>query len=178
MSLHIRQQKCITFLSTSNFIIFCCIISVICFRCVPLQQQISESEDSEIEGFVGPLVVDEEEFSHATSSMVYDRLSVDDELLPSNNNITYESTFAGKPVYIRNCKCLSDPKIIKNKLVVTHSYGGGESNRESTKLLWNGKYYQNPKGEYIVDLELFSDKVDIQRALLTEKKCLMLRLCK
>ena len=139
---------------------------------MPLQQQISENEDEELEGFVGPLIIDEEKFNHIVSLNVYDRLNVDDQLLPSNNNITYESTFEGKLVYIRNCKCLNDIKVIQNKLVVTHSYGGGESNRESTKLLWNGMHYQNSKGEYIVDLMLFSDKVDIRRALLREKKIL------
>lgn len=108
---------------------------VTCLGCVPLHQQISESEASEIEGFVGPLILDEEEFYRIASSKVYDRITVDDQFLPSNNNITYEGTFGGKMVYIRNCKCLMDAKIIQNKLVVMHSYGGGESNRETTKLL-------------------------------------------
>ncbi len=67
---------------------------------------------------------------------------------------------------------IRNPKIIQNKLLLVHSYGGGESNRESTKLLWNGKYYQNSSGEYIVDVVLFSDVMDIRRALLTEKKIL------
>ena|SRR5687767_18253 len=111
--------------------------------------------------------------AHRIASLnIYDRLAVDDQFLPSNNNITYEATFDGKPVYIRNCKCLRDVKIIQNKLVVTHSYGGGESNRESTKLLWSGGYYQNSKGEYIVDLILFSDKADLRRAGFHEKKIL------
>jgi hypothetical protein len=145
---------------------------VFCWGCVPVQQQISETENSEIEGFVGPLIIDDAEFHRIASFSVYDRLTVDDEFLPSNNNITYEGTFGGEMVYIRNCKCMKDIKIIQNKLVVVHSYGGGASNRESTKLLWNGKHYQNSKGEYIVDLILFSDKVDIRRALITEKKIL------
>ena len=64
------------------------------------------------------------------------------------------------------------PKCTQNKLVVRHFYGGGESNRESTGLLWNGEYYKNSKGEYIVDLVLFSDKFDIRRAGIQEKKVL------
>ncbi len=49
---------------------------LICFGCVPLQQQISESEDAQIEGFVGPLIIDEEKFVHIASLNVYDRLNV------------------------------------------------------------------------------------------------------
>ena len=162
----------VVMITSNKCFAFFCLLVVICFGCVPLQQQIAESENAEIEGFVGPLTIDEERFNHIASLNVYDRLNVDEQLLPSNNNIAYESTFDGKPVYFRNCKCLSDIKIIQNKLVVTHSYGGGESNRESTKLLWNGRHYQNSKGEYIVDLVLFSDKVDVRRALLRDKKVL------
>jgi hypothetical protein len=97
-------------------------------------------------------------------------MTIDDELLPSNKNATYEGTFHGKVVYIRNCRCLEDPEIVQNKLVVRNVYGGGESNLESTVLLRNGKYYQNSKGEYIVDVILFSDKVDIRRALIIYTK--------
>jgi hypothetical protein len=155
---------------TSNHLKFICFLLLNCVGCVPLQQQISEREDSEIEGFVGPLVIDEEKFNHVASRSVYDRLNVDDQLLPSNNRVTYESTFGGKQVYIHNCKCMSDIKVIKNMLVLTHSYGGGESHRESTTLLWNGRHYQNSKGEYIADVMLYSDVVDIHRAMITEKQ--------
>jgi hypothetical protein len=151
---------------------FICFLFLTCFGCIPLQQQISESQAAELEGFVGPLIVDEEKFHRITSSSIYDRMNVDMQFLPSNNNITYESTFGGELVYIRNCKCLENIKIIQSKLIVTHSYGGGESNRESTKLIWNGVPYKNSKGEYIVDVILFSDKVDIRRAMLREKKIL------
>jgi hypothetical protein len=105
---------------------------------VPIQQQISERESEEIEGFVSPLIIDEEKVKHIAS-------------------------IKGR---------LSDVKIIQNKLIVTHSYGGGESDRENTKLLWSGRHYQNSKGEYMVDLILFSDKIDNRRALLQERKIL------
>jgi hypothetical protein len=143
---------------------------------VPIQQQLTESnaeyEDDETKGFVGPVVIDEKKFYEIASGDVYDRLKVDDQLLPSNNKVTYESTFDGKWVYILNCKCLTNVKIIKDKLVVVHSYGGGESDREITTLLWNGKHYRNSKGEYIVDVRLYSDKCDRRRAMLHEKKVL------
>jgi hypothetical protein len=149
---------------------------LICFGCVPLQQQISDAEDAELEGFVGPLIIDEDKFQDIASLSVYDRKNVDEQLLPSNSNITYESTFDGKVVYIRNCKCLSDIKVIQNKLIVTHSHGGDASNREATKLLWTGRHYQNLKGEFIVDVMVFSDKIDvlsdkvgIRRDLIREK---------
>lgn len=145
---------------------------IYCLGCVPLHQQLSDNEDSEIEGYIGPLTTDEEKFDSVASFMVYDKMNVDDQFLPSNNNATYESTFGGDMVYIRNCKCLRGVKIVKDKLIVTHSYGGGESNRESTVLLWNGWYYQNSKGEDVVDVVLFSDRIDMRRALLTEKKIL------
>ena len=54
-------------------------------------QHISESEELRIEGYIGPLVIDEEEFFRIASSQVYDRMTVYDQFLPSNNNITYES---------------------------------------------------------------------------------------
>jgi hypothetical protein len=146
---------------------------LICFGCVSVQQQISEEEHVKIEGFVGPVFIDETKFNDQSSPLVYDRMTASDELLPMNNNVTYEGVFQGKLVYIRNCRgCIKDPIISQDKLVLVHSYGGGASNRETTKLLWNGKYYQNPKGEYIVDVMLFSDVVDIRRAMLTEKKIL------
>lgn len=143
-----------------------------CFGCVPLHQQLSDNEDSQIDGYIGPLITDEEKFDSVASFIVYDKMNVDDQLLPSNNNVTYESTFGGDMVYVRNCKCLRGVKIVKDKLIVTHSYGGGESNRKSTVLLWNGRHYQNSKGEDVVDVVLFSDKIDMRRALLTEKKIL------
>jgi hypothetical protein len=143
------------------------------FGCVPLQQQITEREDAELEGFVGPLVVDEEYFYFMASSRVYDRLNVDDELLPTNNNITYESTFEGKLVYIRNCECLDDVKILRDKLIFKHSYYGKASNLESTRLVWNGRHYQNSKGEHIVDLMLYTDQAtDIHGIGRLEKKIL------
>lgn len=140
--------------------------------CVPLHQQLSDNEDSEIDEYIGPLITHEEKFDSVASFIVYDKMNVDDGLLPSNNNSTYESIFGGDMVDIRNCKCLRAVMIVKDKLIVTHSYGGGESNRESTVLLWNGRHYQNPKGEPVVDLVLFSDKIDMRRALFSEKKIL------
>ena len=148
------------------------LLSAICFRCVPILQQVSESEDSEVQGFVGPLVINDEQFYRVASSSVDDRMMVGYWFDPSSNKNIYEGTFGGNLVYIRNCRCLEDPKIIQNKLVVKHSHGGAGSDRENTKLLWNGEYYQNYKGEYIVDLILFSDKIDFHRALIREKKVL------
>jgi len=141
-----------------------------CLACVPLHQQIAESETLENEGFVGPVVVNRDKFDRVVSSHVYDQATVDAQFHPSNNNITYSGTLNGNLVYIRNCRCLRDPRVIQNKLIVKHSYGGGESNRESTVLLWDGTYYQNRKGEYIVDVLLHSDKVDIRRAMIHDKK--------
>ena len=136
---------------------------IYCLGCVPLHRQLSDNEDSEIEGYIGPLITDEDKVDSVASFMVYDKIDVDDQFLPSNNNATYESTFGGDMVYIRNCKCLRGVKIVKDKLIVTHSYGGGESNRESTVLLWNGWHYQNSKGEDVVDVVLFSNKIDMRR---------------
>jgi len=62
---------------------------------MPLQQQISESVDSELEGFIGSLVIDEDKLNHITSFSIVDRLNVDDQLPPSNNNVTYESYALG-----------------------------------------------------------------------------------
>ena len=91
---------------------------------------------------------------------------------PSNKKNIYEGTFGGNLVYISNCRCIEDPKIIQNKLVVEHSHGGAGPDRENIKLIWNGKHYQNYRGEYIVDVILFSDKIDFHRALILEKKVL------
>ena len=148
------------------------LLLVISLGCVPIHQQVSVSERSEIQGFVGPLVINKEQFYRIASSRVHDRLLVGYWFDPSTNKNIYEGTFGGNLVYINNCRCLEDPKIIQNKLIVTHSYGGAGSDRENTKLLWNGKYYQNYKGEYIVDLILFSDKIDFHRAGIREKKVL------
>jgi hypothetical protein len=144
---------------------------ICCLGCVPLHQQVSDSDDSEIDGYVGPITIDEAKFDSAASLFVYDKMNVDDKFLPSNG-ITYEGTLGGHMVYVRNCKCLRGVRIVKDKLIVTHSYGGGESNRTGTVLLWNGRHYQNSRGEDVVDVVLFSDKIDMRRALITEKKIL------
>jgi hypothetical protein len=169
VSYHFHEEVMMTSIKFNNLSFF---LFLICLGCVPLYQQVSKIEVSEIEGFVGPLIIDKEKFYRIASTQVYDIMTVDDEFLPSNKNITYEGTFDGDMVYIRNCKCLEDVKIIQNKLFVIHSYAGGGSDRENTKLLWNGKYYKNSRGEYIVDLILFSDEKDLHRALLREKKIL------
>jgi hypothetical protein len=148
------------------------LLFVICFGCVPIQQQNSEGGNSKIDGFVGPLIIDVEEFDRISASIVYDRFTVDDKLLPINNKVTYDGTFAGKPVYILNCKCMEDFEIVESKLVFRHSYGGGGSNRERTRLLWNGEYYQNTRGEYIVDLVLDTGAFDNRWALIFENKIL------
>src|SRR5688572_11436708 len=78
-----------------------------CLGCVsPLQQQNLEGGNTIPDGFVGPLIIDAEEFNRMAASLVYDRSSVDDKLLPVNNTDIYDGTFVGKPVYIRNCKCM------------------------------------------------------------------------
>jgi len=151
---------------------FSLIVFLICLGCVPLNQQNVVDEDAEIDGFVSALVIDEEQFNRIALPGIYDRLKVDDLLLPTNNNVTYEGTFGGEMVYIHNCKCVRNVKIVKDKLVMTHFYGGSGSNRESTVLLWNGQYYQNTKGEYIVDVKLYSNKADIGLAGISEKKVL------
>ena len=148
------------------------LLVVTCLGCVPIQQQVSVSGGSEIQGFIGPLVINKEQFNRMTSSSVYDRLMVGYWFDPSSNKNIYEGTFGGNLVYISNCRCLEDPKIIENKLVVKHFHGGTGADRENTKLLWNGTYYQNYKGEYIVDLILYSDKTDFGRAGIQEKKVL------
>ena len=148
------------------------LLVVTCFGCVPIQQQVSVSEGSkgsEIQGFVGPLAINKEQFNRVTSSRVYDRLMVGYWFDPSSDKSIYEGTFGGNLVYISDCRCLENPKIIENRLVVTHTYGGAGSDRENTKLLWKYKYYQNYKGEYIVDLILFSDQFDLHRARIEEK---------
>src|ERR1044071_1534922 len=105
---------------------FCLLI--LCYGCVPLSQQIADSEAAETEGHAGPLVLDHDTFYNAIFDWVYDPMKVDDELRPSDNNNTYHGTFEGNPVYIRNCRCFSKVKIVSDKLVVIHRYGGGESN--------------------------------------------------
>lgn len=147
------------------------LLLITCFGCVPINQQVSASEGSEIQGPVSPLVINENQFYHLASSRVYDRMMVGYWFDPSTNKNIYEGTFGGNLVYISNCRCMEDPKIIQNKLIVEHFHGGG-SDRENTKLLWNGKYYQNYKGEYIVDLILFSDKIDYRLSGVREKKIL------
>jgi hypothetical protein len=147
------------------------LLLLLCIGCVPLQQQLAESNAAKIEGFVGAWEIDEEKFNQQAALVVYDRATISDDLLPGNKNITYESTFGGKLVYIRNCKCLNNLSVMENKLVVTHTYGGGASNRELTVLLSNGKPYQNSKGEYIVDAILYSP-FDNRKAVLQERKVL------
>lgn len=154
-------------MKSNNPIAIFCFLLLICQGCVPLQQQIAESEAAQTEGFVGPLIIDQDKFYRIASQKIYGKTPIDD-----SGHSAYAGTFDGDAVYIRNCKCLRDAQIIQNKLVVTHSYGGGESNRNSTELLWNGRHYKNAKGDYIVDVMLHSDKVDIRRALFTEKKVL------
>jgi len=148
------------------------ILVVVCLGCVPIHQQASAIVGVEPLGFVGPLVINKEQFNRLTSSRVYDRLMVGYWFDPSTDKSIYEGTFGGNLVYISNCRCLEGPKIIENKLVVTHFYGGAGSDRENTKLLWNGKYYQNYKAEYIVDLMLYSDKIDFSAKGIKEKKVL------
>lgn len=150
----------------SRYIIY---FLLVCMNCVPYSQQLLESEQEEISGYVGPLVIDEEKFYQVVSREVFDKSNIPDEYYPSNNKSTYWGTMDGKGVYIKNCKCFSDPKVIQDKLVVTHRYSGG-SNRESTLLLWSGSYYKNAKGEIIVDLKLHSDVVDVTKILTTERK--------
>jgi len=147
------------------------LLLLICISCVPLQQQLAESNAAKIEGFVGAWEIDEEKFNQQAAFVVYDRATVSDDLLPSNKNTTYEGTVGGKLVYIRNCKCLNNLSVMENKLVVTHTYGGGETNRERTVLLSNGKPYQNSRGEYIVDAIIYSP-FDNRRAMFQERKVL------
>lgn len=159
----------LTDLRCRNFNVW--ILFAICSGCVPLQQQMSENEDQEIDGFVCPLVIDEQKINQIAPLKFSDKLILKDPF-QSYNNITYASTFDGKTVFIRSCDCLSDVKVIQNKLSLIHSYGGGESNRTSTKLLWNGRHYKNAKGEHVVDLMLFVDTNDTRRALFRERKML------
>jgi hypothetical protein len=147
------------------------ILFMACWRCVPLQQQVSEREDEEIDGFVCPLVIDEEKVNQIAPLNFSDKLVLKDSFEPYKD-ITYASTFDGKPVFIRSCRCLSDVKIIQNKLSMIHTYGGGERNKEHTKLLWNGRHYKNAKGEPVVDLILFVDTNDTRRAGFIERKIL------
>jgi hypothetical protein len=104
------------------------LLLLLCIGCVPLQQQLAESNAAKIEGFVGGWEIDEEKFNQQAALVVYDQATISDDLLPGNKNITYESTLGGKLVYIRNCKCLSNLTVMEDKLVVTHTYGGGASN--------------------------------------------------
>jgi hypothetical protein len=129
------------------------LLALICLSCVPVQQQFADSENSQIEGYIGPLIKDANEFKRV--ALFHSDLVID---------------YNGKTVPMVNCNCFSRPKIAVDKLFVSHSYGGGESNRESTKLYWNGTYHQDARGNYIVDVILHSDKVDIRRAMIYDRK--------
>jgi hypothetical protein len=129
----------------------------ICTGCVPLQQQLVDQEDLQIEGFIGPLIKDKSEFNR---------------VVLTERRLVPEGEFNGKTIPMSDCRCLSQPRIVQDKLIVTHQYGGGDFNRLSTKLFWNGEYHKNSKGEYSVDLIIHSDVVDIRRALFREKKIL------
>lgn len=138
-----------------------CFLLVSIFGCVPIQQQWMDSESQEIEGFIGPLVTDAQEFNR----IVFRGQSMKSE---------HDNPF----IPLENCGCLSSPKIIQDKLIVRHAYSGGESNRERTKLYWNGKYDVNEKHQYIVNVILHSDKVDIRRAVIRDTKIHMIEALK
>ena len=72
------------------------LLLLICISCVPLQQQLAESNAAKIEGFVGAWEIDEEKFNQQAAFVVYDRATVSDDLLPGNKNTTYEGTVGGK----------------------------------------------------------------------------------
>ena len=52
---------------------------------MPIHQQISERGDSEVQGFVGPLVINDEQFYRVSSSSLYDRITVGYWFDPSSN---------------------------------------------------------------------------------------------
>ncbi|HWA36032.1 MAG TPA: hypothetical protein VG737_17950 [Cyclobacteriaceae bacterium] len=139
-----------------------------CFSCVPVQQQLSESEDEDLEGAVDSVVIDEVRFTRTASLLVQNPTTIDDTLLPNKTQTMYEGTFEGNRAYIGRDR-IENPKVIKNKLVLVRGYGGPNSGPQRTILLWNGRYYQDLKGQYIVDVVLFTDP-SMHRALIFEKK--------
>jgi hypothetical protein len=132
--------------------------------------QIAESQDSKIEGFIAPLVIDEGQFNNLLSRSVYQVDPANGQGLPFGDDVTFETKIAGESYYIRNCKCYDNVTITEDKLFVGHRYGGGASDREGTVLVWNGKYYKTAKSEYTVDVLSYSDVIDIRRAVITDKK--------
>lgn len=134
-------------------VIFTFLLTAYVFACVPISQQITSSQEAEITGFIGPLVVDKQEFERVVGYYHY-----------------LVGPYSGQSLPMSNCGCFSKARVIQEKLIVSHHYGGGESNRESAKLHWTGKYHRNAKGEYIVDVILHSDKSDIRRAMVHDTK--------
>ncbi len=63
---------------------------LVCLSCVPYQQQLLESEQAEIEGYIGPLVIDEEKFYQVASSEIFDKATIPEEYLPTSNYYTYD----------------------------------------------------------------------------------------
>jgi hypothetical protein len=149
----------------SKAIIF---LFLVCFACVSVQQQLSEDETEKINGVVEPVVIDEAQFNLRASVFVYDPMTIDGTLLPQNNNRTYEGTFDGKRAYIFR-DLIENAGVIKDKLVLVRGYAGPNSVPQRTILLWNGRFYQDSKGQYMVDVVLFTDP-SMHRALIFEKK--------